>query len=95
MAEKKFTPDVRRVLREPKNLSLNRVITSRGLSVAREMGYELSEVVEKFLELLYEERRRMPKRKRGDHLQITLFDRVTEPDTQAKKGKKNERRSTS
>lgn len=68
------------------NLSLNKVIAARGFKVARELGYGASEIVQKMLELLHEERARIPRRQRGDHLQITLFDRVTDPEPE--KGKK-------
>lgn len=70
-------------IKQNKNLSLNRAVALRGFAVARELGYDASSFVEKILELLHEERKRMKKRERGDHLQITLFDRVTEPEPAA------------
>lgn len=68
-----------------KNLSLNGAIAARGLKIAEELGYDASGLFEKVLELLTEERKRIPKRKRGDSMQLTLFDRVTMPEEKAKK----------
>lgn len=74
----------KKALRRPTNLSLNEAVTARGHQVLREMGYNLSEAVEKFLELVYEERHRQPRRQPGDHLQLTFFDRKTLPERDKK-----------
>lgn len=73
--------------KKAKNLSLNKIISARGFAVLREMGYDASSGVEAILERLWEERRRIPHRDRGDHLQIRLFDRVTEPMAEKEKKK--------
>lgn len=90
MPEKKITPEattLRSPVRKGHNLSMNETIAARGFAVAKEFGFGASEVVEKFLELLHEERMKIGKRKRGDSLQLTLFDRVTPPAAEAKKKK--------
>jgi hypothetical protein len=71
-------PD-KKIFRKPKNLSLHPTISSRGFEVARRLGYDASEAVEKFLELLNEEYVRMRGRhKPGDPLQLTFIDRLEE-----------------
>lgn len=66
------------IVREPTNLSLHPGVKSRGLRAARQLGYDLSSVVEAFLERLHEQHIKRPRGSPCDYLQIEIFSRTPE-----------------
>jgi hypothetical protein len=75
-ADRRHGPSTKR---EPTNLSLNGVIKSRALLAAQELGYDLSNLVENFLERLHEAHHRTKgKRAPGEPIEITITDRTPE-----------------